>query len=291
MQRRRRAPGHYQPVIRTLGERCDAMLEPAGILQIEWAQLDAERRRHGLECAELARPRSYCRITKDCHSRQVRHNLLEQFNRFSAHRILLAGKAGDVAARPRQAIDEAGADRIGDDREHDRNGAGRLTQGPQCGAGKSHDDVRPERDQFGREFANAIGIPCGPAVIDPHVAALGPARLLQSLQERRDAGLAYRMVFGERHKHTDALDLRALLRTRRERPRDCRAAEQRDELAAFHSITSSARASTVGGTSSPSTLAVLRLIISSYFVGACTGRSAAFSPLRMRSTYSAATRN
>ena len=30
--------------------------------------------------------------------------------------------------------------------------------------------------------------------------------------------------------------------------------------------------------------AVLRLITSSYFVGACTGRSAGFSPLRMRST-------
>src|SRR5215468_9401097 len=51
-----------------------------------------------------------------------------------------------------------------------------------------------------------------------------------------------------------------------------------------HSITSSARASTVGGISRPSALAVLRLITSSYLVGACTGRSAGFSPLRMRST-------
>ena len=61
-------------------------------------------------------------------------------------------------------------------------------------------------------------------------------------------------------------------------------AEQRDELAALHSITSSARASTVGGTSRPSAFAVFRLITSSYLVGACTGRSAGFSPLRMRST-------
>ena len=76
----------------------------------------------------------------------------------------------------------------------------------------------------------------------------------------------------------------ALLRPRRERPR-CRAAEKRDEFAArSHSITSSARASTVGGISSPSALAVLRLITSSYLVGACTGKSAGFSPLRMRST-------
>src|SRR5262249_12077623 len=39
-----------------------------------------------------------------------------------------------------------------------------------------------------------------------------------------------------------------------------RAAEQRDELAAFHSITSSARASSVGGPVRPSVLAVFRLI-------------------------------
>ena len=44
-----------------------------------------------------------------------------------------------------------------------------------------------------------------------------------------------------------------------------RAAEQRDELAPPHSITSSARASSVGGTSRPSALAVLRLITSSIF--------------------------
>jgi hypothetical protein len=51
-----------------------------------------------------------------------------------------------------------------------------------------------------------------------------------------------------------------------------------------YSITSSARASTEAGRSRPIALAVLRLITSSYFVGACTGRSAGFSPRRMRST-------
>ena len=48
-----------------------------------------------------------------------------------------------------------------------------------------------------------------------------------------------------------------------------------------YSITSSARASSIGGTSSPSALAVLRLITSSNLVGCSTGRSAGFSPLRM----------
>src|SRR5262249_18824393 len=56
------------------------------------------------------------------------------------------------------------------------------------------------------------------------------------------------------------------LRARHERP--CRrAAEQRDEVAPrYHSITSSARASNVAGTSMPSAFAVLRLMISSISV-------------------------
>src|SRR6266542_2796249 len=52
----------------------------------------------------------------------------------------------------------------------------------------------------------------------------------------------------------------ALLRPRREGPCGCRAAEKRDERAPLHSITSSARASIVGGISRPSALAVFRLI-------------------------------
>src|SRR4029077_664144 len=82
--------------------------------------------------------------------------------------------------------------------------------------------------------------------------------------------------------------LRALLCTSGKRadhgPRR-RTAEKCDELAPpNHSITSSAVASRVDGTSRPSVRAVLRLSTSSYLVGACTGRSAGFSPLRMRST-------
>src|SRR5262249_9725121 len=90
-----------------------------------------------------------------------------------------------------------------------------------------------------------------------------------------------------RSQEADRWRLGGLLRPRRERPRGS-AAQHRDELAPLHlrghSITSSARASSVGGTSRPSALAVLRLITSSYFVAACPGRSAVFLPLRMRST-------
>ena len=79
------------------------------------------------------------------------------------------------------------------------------------------------------------------------------------------------------------------LRERRQRPRR-RAAEQRDEIEALHSITSSARASSEGGTSRPSALAALRLTTSSNLTGAWTGSSLGFEPLRMRSAYDAARR-
>jgi hypothetical protein len=69
----------------------------------------------------------------------------------------------------------------------------------------------------------------------------------------------------------------ALLRARRERPRR-RAADEQYELAPpDHSITSSARASSLSGIWRPSALAVLRLMASSNAVGRCTGRSVGFS--------------
>src|SRR5262245_40311510 len=82
-----------------------------------------------------------------------------------------------------------------------------------------------------------------------------------------------------------------LLRSCRHRPRRRRAAEHRDELAPpDHSITSSARASSVGGTVSPSALAVARLMTRSNLVGCSIGMSAGFVPRRILSICSAARR-
>jgi hypothetical protein len=71
-------------------------------------------------------------------------------------------------------------------------------------------------------------------------------------------------------------------RPRRERPCRRRAAEQRDEVAPSHSITSSAMESSRAGISIPSAFAVLRLMTNSNLVGCSTGSSAGFSPLRIR---------
>jgi hypothetical protein len=77
-------------------------------------------------------------------------------------------------------------------------------------------------------------------------------------------------------------DLGACGRARHNRPRRRRAAEQRDERAAIHSITSSVRARSCGGTVMPSILAASALMTNSNFDACITGRSMGLAPLRMR---------
>src|SRR6476646_10785289 len=84
-------------------------------------------------------------------------------------------------------------------------------------------------------------------------------------------------------------DVAVSLRTRHERPGGHRATENRHKIPSPHySITSSARAATLEGISSPIVFAVLRLITKMYRVGCSTGRSAGLAPLNMLSTSAAA---
>src|SRR5262249_4609034 len=123
-------------------------------------------------------------------------------------------------------------------------------------------------------------------ILNGDVLTLDISVFAQSLPQEREQLSRRGIIPGAAAEQPDNRSGR-LLRARRQRP--CRrAAEQRDELAPLqlcgHSITSSALASNVAGISIPIALAVLRLITSSYLVGACTGRLAGFSPLRIRST-------
>src|SRR5262249_28857469 len=71
----------------------------------------------------------------------------------------------------------------------------------------------------------ATGVARCPTNVDADVATIGPAQLLQPLQERRETRLSFRIVGGEVHEDADLPHLTGLLRARRERPGG-RAAEQ-----------------------------------------------------------------
>src|SRR5262249_60379908 len=111
------------------------------------------------------------------------------------------------------------------------------------------------------------------------VLALAEACFAQSLAEYGHE--SHRVSQGRAAEKADHRHL-WLLTPCSHRPRRSRTAEQHDERTPLHSITSSARASSVEGIWTPSALAVLRLMISSTLVACCTGRSAGFSPLRTR---------
>src|SRR5215831_6782810 len=135
--------------------------------------------------------------------------------------------------------------------------------------------------QVSCEVGQSIILILRPAILDRHILAFYVPAFADALPE---CGHKTCSVGGRRAAEEPDYRHRRLLCSRRKRPPSRRAAEQRYELAPLHSITSSARASSVVGTSRPSAFAVLRLITKSYLVGACTGRSAGFSPFSMRST-------
>ena len=141
---------------------------------------------------------------------------------------------------------------------------------------------------LGSARAGLVGLIVGEAILDRDAMPLDQPRVFQSLPERDlPVGVVTRPPGGEiaDHRH------RRLLRTRRERPRNRRAAEKRVELAPPHSITSSARSGSADVIVNPIFFAVFMLITNSNLVGVCTGSSPGFSPLRMRSVYLAAPRH
>src|SRR5215472_8944500 len=135
--------------------------------------------------------------------------------------------------------------------------------------------------QIGCEVGQSVGLVLRPAILDRHILALDVAGFTKALPK---CGQIACTISKRRTAEEPDHRWRSLLPARRERPRDRRAANERDELAPLHSITSSARSRIPVGIVTPSALAALRLTTVSNAVACCTGRSASFSPLRTRPT-------
>ena len=154
-------------------------------------------------------------------------------------------------------------------------GARRLN-GPYRRRAHRDDDVHLFLDQLGRQARKPGGIAVGDARHQLDLLSLA-AGATQSCENNLDTGRRDRQRSGIEEPDPGG-PLRSL-RLRRERPTCHRAPEQRDELAPPHSITSSACASSVAGTSRPSALAVCRLNTNSNLAARITGRLAGVSTL------------
>src|SRR5262249_16223215 len=152
-----------------------------------------------------------------------------------------------------------------------------------------HDDIDIEPHQFRRQGRQLVIPSLGPAELDHNILSFRVAESTQpSAKGIQARGMPGR---GGKTQIPDTGDLRWLLRARRERPRGRRTADERDDFATPHSITSSARAMNASEIGSPIALAVLRLTTNSNLVGCSTGKSAVLAPFAILSTYSAARRN
>src|SRR6266699_6808159 len=101
-------------------------------------------------------------------------------------------ESGDVAAWSRQTLDKTLADRVHDLHEHERNGARRLSEGPQDRSGSAEDHIRCLAHHLYGVRAHAVCVATGPVVVDPKVAALRPSKILKPPPEDGDAGLCFR---------------------------------------------------------------------------------------------------
>src|SRR5262249_23870135 len=201
---------------------------------------------------------------------------------FRCECIVQKACSSDVATRSVDAGNETKFDRVTANREDDRNGR-------RCGFGRERRRGALDRNdrgyfaanQISRQRKQSVQLTLGPAVLHCDIAAFDVAGFVETLPDRVELAGSFTVRAAEQADHRH----RRLLRARRERLGGCRAAEQRYELAApYHSITSSARASSDGGTSRLRALAATRLKTSSNLVGCSTGRCAGFAPRRILST-------
>src|SRR5262249_6892207 len=165
---------------------------------------------------------------------------------------------------PVEAGDEAQSDWISAGPEDDWNCRGcRLGRHCPWSAAGRRDHGHLTCNQISRHRRQSVIVALRPTIFDQDILTFDVAEFTEPFAERGDV-VSIRVgpcaTQQADHRH------RWLLRARRERPRSRRAAEQRDELAARHSITSSARPSRVGGTVTPRAFAVFWLITSSILV-------------------------
>src|SRR5262249_15773963 len=149
--------------------------------------------------------------------------------------------------------DKTVLDRVVRHAEHDGDRC-RCTLGRECcGEASGRNDYRDlAANQLGRKFGESFHL-LGPAIVDRYVLALDIAGFFEALAKGTQAvGNQFGRSDFEKSDHWH----RGLLRASPKRPRGCRAAEQRDEIAPFHSISSSASNWIELGTSMPTALAV-----------------------------------
>ena len=128
----------------------------------------------------------------------------EQLQPFPAQAVFEHRETSGVAARPRQAVDEAGADRIGDVANTIGTVRVACSNGPTAAPPAARMTSGASATSSAACLRIAAASPAAQRVSIRTLRPIGPAQLRQPLQERREAGLQFRIVRGCGHEHADA---------------------------------------------------------------------------------------
>jgi hypothetical protein len=192
------------------------------------------------------------------------------------------GEPGGVAPGPGQRGDKTLLDGIVDLHEHDRDRPCGCLQGGRLLPADAGDDGRRHRHQLASQAAEPVGLAHRIPQLDLNGLASDVAKLFERPAKRLELRRFVARVGA--HQDTDAGNSCWLLRNSGNRPGERCAAKGSKELAAFHSMTSSARARIDGGTVRPSAVAVFRLTVNLKCVGCSIGSSPGAAPRKMRTT-------
>src|SRR5262249_28771742 len=236
--------------------------EILGSSDFKYRHIQAEWSSRRLQLADLQNDSGPTVMANSRQPLQAGDHLAQKLKPLARKPGRLTRQACDIAAGPRQGCDQASTDRVRRHPEHDRDNRCRLLCRDNRLSRVGDDNVDFALDELGRDLGKPLVASLRPAIFNRDGATFDPAELSQPPHESTDPIPQGRSRTGA--EEADGRKLCWLLPARRERPGGGDAAEQRDELAAVgHSITSSARASSVGGTVSPSAFAVLRFIANS----------------------------
>ncbi len=199
-------------------------------------ELDRQRSRGGLERTQIiiSASRRRVRVEHDRRTRDVRRNLLEQIEPFTGDGSSSGiGESRHVAAGVRKTGDKAGINRVGNDREHDRDRMGFPLQRGCDRRRAGQDYIGLKADKLFCESASKVDVSDGPALLDASIAAVRPAEAPQFLHENGEGGSKYQIGLGQSHQHPDPTHAVASLRSDRKRP-NCRAADCCDKATPPH---------------------------------------------------------
>jgi hypothetical protein len=98
---------------------------------------------------------------------------------------IVAGKAGDVSARSPERLHEAGLDWLGNVHEYDWDHTALALKRSRRRRRSRKQHIRLQADQFPCEHLSALDITARPTKLDLDVSSLHPAKVHQTLPERR----------------------------------------------------------------------------------------------------------